>query len=262
MFREGLFQNRSGRCYCSEQRRRRTLSLPHSPVKRPPIARTRPFRNPIVTEEFQMAISTATPISTMAATLDADVFETKSLLSGHWSRRNAAAGQHWGSLIPTMRCSIWRIPSTLPFLTWTSPTVPGMREQLIAYAEGEPVEFCDVELSPKPLTTFRCRVLTATRRIPRGQTKPMRRLPLWLVRRERLARLELLCRATASDRDSVPSRCWLRRRPRRLYSRLKGPTSLTNAQHGSRNRRLNLSRFVGDLPDCCFDRRNAVTVNP
>ena len=57
--------------------------------------------------------------------------------------------------------------SDLDISDWT----PELRRRLIRYANGERVDFQDVELSwNRPLTSFRQTVLDATRRIPWGQT--------------------------------------------------------------------------------------------
>jgi methylated-DNA-[protein]-cysteine S-methyltransferase len=120
-----------------------------------------------------MAISTATSVSTMEATLDADVFETRFGWFGLLGREGTLLRVSIGDATPDdallhLANAEHVTVSDMEVSDW----YPSLREQLVAYAEGEPVDFCDVELSwPKPLTTFRRRVLTATRRIPRGQTK-------------------------------------------------------------------------------------------
>lgn len=48
---------------------------------------------------------------------------------------------------------------------------PDLRDQLKRYADGEPISFTHVELTwPKPLTRFRRRVISETRRISWGST--------------------------------------------------------------------------------------------
>ncbi len=120
-----------------------------------------------------MAISTAAPVSTIAATLDADVFETKFGWFGLLGREGTLLRVSIGDATPNNALlHLANAENVAVSEMEVSDWYPVLREQLIAYAEGEPVEFCDVELSwPKPLTTFRRSVLSVTRRIRRGQTK-------------------------------------------------------------------------------------------
>ena len=120
-----------------------------------------------------MGISTATAVSTMSATLDADVFETKFGWFGLLGREGMLLRVSIGDATPDdAMLHLANAENVAVSDMEVSDWYPALREQLIAYAEGEPVDFCDVELTwPKPLTKFRRRVLTATRRIPRGQTK-------------------------------------------------------------------------------------------
>lgn len=43
-------------------------------------------------------------------------------------------------------------------------------DQLLRYAAGEPVDFCELEVDPSPATRFQADVLNACRTIPYGQT--------------------------------------------------------------------------------------------
>jgi len=109
----------------------------------------------------------------MAATLDADIFETRFGWFGLLGCEGTLLRISIGDASPedVLRHLATTEGVAVPELEvcdWFS----ALREQLIAYTEGEAIDFCDVELAwPRPLTSFRQRVLTATRRIPRGRTK-------------------------------------------------------------------------------------------
>ncbi len=115
----------------------------------------------------------ATHAGLMTATLEADVFETRFGWFGLLGQEGTLLRVSIGDAAPDDALHhLANAESVAPSEIEVTEWYPALREQLIAYANGEPVDFSDVELTwPKPLTDFRRRVLTATRQIPRGQAR-------------------------------------------------------------------------------------------
>lgn len=119
-----------------------------------------------------MAIGEANVGSVLAATLEADVFQTRFGWFGLLGRDGTLLRVSIGDATPDdafdhLVTAEGVAQSEIEVTDW----FPALRERLIDYASGEPVEFTDIELTwPKPLTEFRRQVLAATRQIPRGRT--------------------------------------------------------------------------------------------
>jgi methylated-DNA-[protein]-cysteine S-methyltransferase len=113
------------------------------------------------------------PAGLLTATLEADVFETRFGWFGLLGSQDQLLRVSIGDATPSdallhLADTEAVAPSEIELVEW----FPALREQLIAYADGELVDFSEIELTwPKPLTEFRRRVLAATRGIPRGQTR-------------------------------------------------------------------------------------------
>ncbi len=119
-----------------------------------------------------MTICESNSLTVLTTSLEADVFETAfgwfGLLGrdGHLTRISIGDANPDDALEHLLTVDEVT-KSDIEVTDW----FPALREKLIAYTEGEAVDFTDVELSwPRPLTEFRKRVLDATRRIPRGRT--------------------------------------------------------------------------------------------
>ncbi|MHC4877134.1 MAG: methylated-DNA--[protein]-cysteine S-methyltransferase [Planctomycetota bacterium] len=119
-----------------------------------------------------MTVCEAHPESMRTASLEADVFETPFGWFGLLGRDGQLTRISIGDANPDDALDhllhVDRVAkSEIEVTDW----YPALREKMLAYVDGEAVDFADIELVwPRPLTEFRQRVLNATRHIPCGHT--------------------------------------------------------------------------------------------
>lgn len=108
----------------------------------------------------------------LTTTLEAELFETKLGWFGILGRDGILLRVSIGDRGPADALShLLNAEGLGPHDADVTDWNPDLRDRLIAYSAGEPVDFDDLHLSwPHPLTAFRERVLNVTRQIPRGQT--------------------------------------------------------------------------------------------
>ena len=111
-------------------------------------------------------------------------------------------------------------------------------ERLVAYFDGEMVEFRDVELDVSDATDFSRRAWSACRSIPRGETRTYGWLARWGGQSERAARRRPDDgEKSGSDNRAVPPGSGQRRQLARLRQRRQADRSeATAARDGGRRR--------------------------